>query len=81
MKKDICPNCKKDLSYKHSDGETYSTCIGLEDSSIYDGVSWWACPECLHMWKRFEWSPDPKNNEACQTFYKSMLDRKKSNEH
>ena len=76
--KDICPKCKIDLSYKHTDGETYSHVVGIEDMFGYDGVSWFFCPECLHMWKRFDWSPDPKTSKVCIEYVKEMKKQRMS---
>lgn len=30
----------------------FSNIIGIEDPRIYDGVSWWACPQCNTRWDR-----------------------------
>ena len=27
--------------------------IGIEDSKVYDGISWWKCKSCDYVWKRF----------------------------
>ncbi len=32
--------------------------IGIETEQ-YDGITWWKCPHCEALWKRFDWS-DPK---------------------
>lgn len=63
-----CPNCNANLQGKpipkkdqHLFGAThFSEMIGIEDPYVYDGVSWWACKYCNHVWKRFPWSPDYK---------------------
>lgn len=36
-------------------GEPYkwSRVIGIEDPMIYDGVSWWMCPDCKAKWDRW----------------------------
>jgi len=31
----------------------WSRLIGIEDPKIYDGISWWKCPECKTMWDRW----------------------------
>ena len=31
----------------------YSRIIGVEDPMVYDGVSWWKCPDCGTMWDRW----------------------------
>jgi hypothetical protein len=65
-----CPECKSDLTgdpipqefldkgYYGDDTTHYSRVIGIEDPDVYDGISWWECPDCKHIWKRFLWSPD-----------------------
>jgi len=30
----------------------WSRVIGIEDPSIYDGISYYRCPDCDKMWKR-----------------------------
>lgn len=35
----------------------FSRLIGIEDPTIYDGVSWWMCPDCKVTWKRFTDQP------------------------
>jgi ribosomal protein L37AE/L43A len=61
-----CPTCKvslrgdripDDMSEHYSDTH-WGREIGIEDSSIYDGISWWLCPDCGHVWKRFSWAPE-----------------------
>ena len=47
-----CPVCQAEWDYE-VDGKKFSHLIGVEDSSIYDGVSWWRCPECNAMWDRW----------------------------
>lgn len=34
----------------------WSRVIGIEDPMIYDGVSWWKCPDCEHTWERMRFS-------------------------
>ena len=65
---ECCPECGADFKGdpipeeyqdKYYGGEThYSRLIGIEDPMVYDGISWWKCPDCEHIWKRFPWSPD-----------------------
>ena len=31
---------------------------GIEDPLVFDGISWWQCCECKHVWNRFPWGPD-----------------------
>jgi Zn-finger nucleic acid-binding protein len=33
----------------------FGRAIGIETSQ-YDGVTWYQCPDCKAIWKRFEWS-------------------------
>jgi hypothetical protein len=61
-----CPKCG--ISFKgdpipkeHQEafGAThFSKIIGIEDPIVYDGISWWKCFSCEHVWKRFSWSPE-----------------------
>ncbi len=32
--------------------------LGIEVSEIYDGVIMYQCPDCKHVWKRFDWVSD-----------------------
>lgn len=32
--------------------------IGIEISGVYDGVIIYKCPNCNHLWKRFDFVPD-----------------------
>lgn len=43
-------------------GRRWGNHIGIEDSLVYDGISWWQCGQCSHIWKRFPWSPNYKGN-------------------
>lgn len=49
---DKCPECGMKWTYK-ADGKVFSRVIGLEDPSVYDGVSWWGCPRCKAQWDRW----------------------------
>jgi hypothetical protein len=31
----------------------FSRVIGVSDPRVYDGVSWWKCPDCNTYWDRF----------------------------
>ena len=67
MKKDIdnffsCPVCKcswdagdipEEIREHYSPPYKYSRLIGIEDPMLYDGVSFWKCPDCGAMWDRF----------------------------
>lgn len=57
-----CPFCKTDLRgepipkhlRKMYGGSThYSRRIGIEIPEVYDGVSYWECPECRVRWDRW----------------------------
>lgn len=48
-----CPKCGADLRIG-----PYSRTIGIECRGIYDGVLFWACPDCRHGWHRW-----PESNE------------------
>lgn len=62
----FCPNCNVSLRgdripeniAEHYYGTHWDRKIGIEDPYVYDGVSWWLCPDCGHLWKRFPWSPE-----------------------
>jgi hypothetical protein len=66
-----CPACKTSLigdpipeeKRKYYAGTHWRREIGIQDSKLYDGVLWWKCPDCNHVWKRFSWSPDFKEDE------------------
>ena len=61
-----CPSCgASDLGdpipeniREHYSGTRWRKHVGIEDSTIYDGISWWRCWSCKHIWKRFPWSPE-----------------------
>jgi hypothetical protein len=75
---DKCPHCAVEFAYVHDNGETYYKVIGIEDPRVYDGCSWWGCPECKHVWKRFSWSPDPALNSLVKTWKESRNGRRRS---
>ena len=66
MERDNCPSCEVSLIgdpipediVEHYSGTHWRREIGIEDPKQYDGVLWWKCPDCEHVWKRFPWSPD-----------------------
>ncbi len=31
----------------------FSRLVGIEDSTIYDGISYWQCPDCCATWDRW----------------------------
>ena len=53
----ISPEVNKDECYGPQ-GKRWRKHIGIEDPEVYDGVSWWKCHACGHVWKRFPWSPE-----------------------
>lgn len=63
---DNCPKCGVSLQgdpipeeEQHLFGAThFRREIGLEDPMLYDGIAWWQCPDCQHIWKRFDWVPE-----------------------
>lgn len=36
----------------------YSRQMGYEIRGVYDGVLFWGCPDCGHLWSRWESIPD-----------------------
>jgi rubredoxin len=58
-----CPFCQfsfdgEDIPEEHWDvyggpPHKFSKLIGIEDPTIYDGISWWQCPNCKKVWDRF----------------------------
>jgi DNA-directed RNA polymerase subunit RPC12/RpoP len=58
-----CPHCKADLRGEpipeelrrmYAPGSThYSRLIGIEIPELYDGVSYYECPECHVRWDRW----------------------------
>lgn len=63
---DNCPKCNISLigeeipekDKRHFSSTHFRKEIGIEDPMVYDGVSWYMCPDCRHVWKRFPWSPE-----------------------
>ena len=56
-----CPKCGSDWEYEVK-GEKYSRLIGIEDPKVYDGVSWWRCPDCGATWSR--WTGELEDSEG-----------------
>ena len=60
---DVCPGCGVDLRgepipaesrhYYADDATHFLRMIGHEIPSVYDGVLYWSCPDCLHRWHRW----------------------------
>lgn len=62
MKPEPCSHCGADLwapiapEYQRPGGATQrSRLIGVEIQGVYDGVLFWACPDCGGTWNR--WQP------------------------
>lgn len=65
MTKQSCPHCGADLrgapipqdyidaGYYPSGAMHYERVIGVEVRGLYDGVLFWACPDCGGTWHRF----------------------------
>lgn len=51
---DVCPHCAVDLAYVGESGQRFSHRIGVEIRGVYDGVLFWACPECWTPWHRWD---------------------------
>lgn len=65
-----CPECEADFqgapipekSQHMYGGKThFSRRIGIEITGVYDGVLIWMCPDCGHMWPRFERDPSGRS--------------------
>ena len=41
---ECCPGCQATLQGR---------AIGVEVQGVYDGVLYWACPDCGHAWPRW----------------------------
>lgn len=57
-----CPVCGTDwnggsipenIREHYSPPYFWSRLIGVEDPLLYDGVSWWKCPDCNTQWDRW----------------------------
>lgn len=44
---------REDIKNYYSPPYRWSRIIGIEDPRVYDGVSWWKCPDCGAMWDRW----------------------------
>ena len=44
-------------------GRRWGTHTGIEDPYVYDGVAWWKCGACSHVWKRWKWVPEYKERD------------------
>lgn len=69
---DICPGCGLELlgdpipeQHAHLYGGThFRREIGVEIRGVYDGVLFWACPDCGHAWNR--WSKDTYRHKLAE---------------
>lgn len=43
--------------YTHKKPKHFYDTIAVETSQ-YDGATWFMCPECTCLWKRFEWADE-----------------------
>lgn len=41
----------------------WSRLIGIQISSLYDGVSYWRCPDCKYTWKALNFKDIPEWKE------------------
>lgn len=57
---EVCPLCAADLRDApipgDTDGRHYLRTIGVCIPGVYDGVLFWACPDCQGAWHR--WAPE-----------------------
>lgn len=60
--KRYCPECGSDWRgapipehQQHMFGGAthFHRLIGIEDPEVYDGISWWECPDCGKQWSRW----------------------------
>lgn len=62
MHPEECPKCGVSLKgdpipedvKKYYHGDYFYRVKGIEFRGVYDGVAAWECPDCLHVWSRFE---------------------------
>lgn len=71
MSREECPSCGSKMQGEpipqeaidngyYAPGVThYSRCMGYEERGVYDGVLIWGCPDCGHLWPRFERRANP----------------------
>ncbi len=61
-----CPKCSvsldggeipADIQEHYSPPYRWGREIGIEVRGLYDGVAYWKCPDCEHIWKAHDWLP------------------------
>lgn len=58
----VCPNgcdltgpeIPEDRRHFYGDETHFCRVIGIEMRWVYDGIAYWACPDCGAKWHRFE---------------------------
>jgi len=65
---EVCPACQTNLFVIY-DGKRYSRLIGIEDPLLYDGVSFWQCPDCGLRWNRWTKKEVIYENENYVLYY------------
>lgn len=65
--------CSKgcDNSYEVN-GKAYSHIVGVEIRGLYDGVAYWACPQCGAQWHR--WSAPGRIRDSLAVTHPHLLD-------
>jgi hypothetical protein len=59
-----CPACG--IAWATTDG--YSRVIGIEIPGLYDGISYWQCPDCHASWDRWTGERSPKTARPDSAF-------------
>lgn len=62
---DVCPHCDAALAY-YVDEQRYSRVLGVEVRGVYDGVLYFACPDCHTAWHR--WPPGHPIRERAERY-------------
>lgn len=71
MTPENCVKCKasllggeipEDIREHYSPPYHWSRVIGIEVRGLYDGVLYYKCPDCQHIWKRLDWPDVPEYN-------------------
>ena len=72
---DVCPHCGSDQrgeeipeqSRSFYGGKTHSSrTLGIEVSGLYDGILFWACPDCGGRWHR--WPAGTRQHDQAQQY-------------
>lgn len=69
-----CPHCGADLRGEEIPTEFrrdyrmthYMRTIGVEVLGVYDGVLFWACPDCRQGWHRWDQASYPRRYAAAE---------------